>query len=197
MKSKPYISEATDKRAVSDTTKKTLPQATPEFIINKANNEELKKLYERSIDLEERLLRTRSELENIRRKAHEELEKSKKLSVEKFAEGVFPFLDSLELVLSDSSSIRQLKEGIGLIIRQFRLVLERNKVSTLNPLHQKFNPRFHQAVAILETNEPDNIVVSVLQKGHLIHGRLFRPALVIVSRKCVILNQHDSWRLND
>ncbi|KAH0998209.1 nucleotide exchange factor GrpE [Candidatus Tremblaya phenacola] len=197
MKSKPYNSEAIDKRAVSDTTKKMLPQATPEFIINKANNEELKKLYERSIDLEERLLRTRSELENIRRKAHEDLEKSKKLSVEKFAEGVFPFLDSLELVLSDSSSIRQLKEGIGLIIRQFRLVLERNKVSTLNPLHQMFNPRFHQAVAILETNEPDNIVVSVLQKGHLIHGRLFRPALVIVSRKCVILNQHDSWRLND
>lgn len=129
-------------------------------------------------------LRARAEAENTRRRAQDDVSKAHKFAVESFAEGLVPVIDSLEKALeAASSSNDSLREGIEITLRQLRSAFEKNRLTEINPLGEKFDPHRHQAVSVVPAEGvPPNHVVTVLQKGWMIADRMLRPALVTVAQ---------------
>ncbi len=144
---------------------------------------ELAELKAKSADLADQYLRAKAEAENARRRAEDEMAKTRKFAVESFAESMLPVMDSLEagLVVKDATT-EQLMEGSQATLRQLASALERNKVVAINPpAGTRFDPHLHQAISMVPAEQEANTVVSVLQKGYLIADRVLRPALVTVT----------------
>ena len=140
----------------------------------------------KNVELADAYLRAKAEMENIRRRADEEVAKSRKFAVESFAESLLPVCDSLHAAIAAQSAGQgtpeQQLEGVQATLRQLSQALERNKVVEVNPpVGTKFDPHQHQAISIVPADQDPNTVVSVLQKGYLIAERVLRPALVMVA----------------
>jgi molecular chaperone GrpE len=130
-------------------------------------------------------LRARAESENTRRRAQDDIAKAHKFAVESFAEALVPVADSLEKALEAraTASVGTLREGVEITLRQLRSAFERNRLTEINPLGEKFDPHRHQAIAMVAAEGvPPNHVVAVLQKGWMIADRVLRPALVTVAQ---------------
>lgn len=131
----------------------------------------------------EALLRARADIENMRRRAAEDVLKAGKFGAEKFANAMLPVKDSLEAALaSESSDVGTLRSGVELTLRQLQQAFGGAGVEEIDPLGEKFDPHRHQAISQIEAPGEPNHVVQVLQKGYLLHERVLRPALVIVSK---------------
>ena len=140
----------------------------------------------KNVELADAYLRAKAEMENIRRRADEEIAKSRKFAVESFAESLLPVRDSLEAAIAAQTAGQgtpeQQLEGVQATLRQLSQALERNKVVEVNPpAGTKFDPHQHQAIGMVPADQDPNTVVSVLQKGYLIAERVLRPALVMVA----------------
>lgn len=145
--------------------------------------EELAALQAKSAELADQYLRAKAEADNARRRAEEEISKTRKFAVEGFAESMLPVVDSLEagLVIKEATA-EQLREGAQATLRQLLAALERNKVLGINPAPgSKFDPHQHQAMSVVPSELETNTVVNVLQKGYSIADRILRPALVTVA----------------
>lgn len=130
-------------------------------------------------------LRAKADGENIRRRSQEEIAKAHKFAIESFAEALVPVIDSLERALEvRDATPDKLREGVELTLRQLRTAFEKNALSEINPVGQKFDPHRHQAISSVPATPAagPNQVVSVLQKGWLIADRVLRPALVVVAK---------------
>jgi molecular chaperone GrpE len=130
-------------------------------------------------------LRAKADTENVRRRGQEEVAKAYKFAVESFAESLVPVIDSLEKALEvKDASAAQLREGVELTLRQLRSAFEKNALTEINPVGQKFDPHFHQAISSVPATAelPANQVVTVLQKGWTLAERVLRPALVVISK---------------
>ena len=130
-------------------------------------------------------LRAKAEAENIRRRAHDDVAKAHKFAIESFAESLVPVIDSLEKALEATHATPDaMREGVDLTLRQLRSAFERANLKEINPVGQKFDPHFHQAISTV--TRPDGVgpnhVVTVLQKGWTISDRVLRPALVTVAQ---------------
>ena len=133
--------------------------------------------------LKDQLLRTVAEMENVRRRAAEDVSKAHKFAIEKFAESLVPVQDSLEKALQDQSGdINTLREGVDLTFKQLVQALEKGGVVAVDPKGEKFDPHFHQAISMIPSDQASGTVVEVLQKGFKISDRVIRPALVIVAQ---------------
>jgi molecular chaperone GrpE len=136
----------------------------------------------------ERILRMQAESENIARRAERDLANAHKFALDKFAAELLPIVDSLELCATSvppdmQEAAKSVIEGVDLTLKMFYNALEKFGIKQVNPLSQPFNPEFEQAISAQEdTSVPPNTVLSVLQKGYVLNGRLIRPALVIVSK---------------
>ncbi len=144
---------------------------------------ELAELKAKSAELADQFLRAKAEAENARRRAEDEVAKSRKFAVEGFAESLLPVADSLEAGLAvKEATPEQIREGAEATLRQLIAALERNKVVAINPAPgAKFDPHQHQAISVVPAEQEANTVVSVLQKGYTIAERVLRPALVTVA----------------
>lgn len=131
----------------------------------------------------EELLRARAEVENVRRRAQEEVAKARKFGTESFAESLIPVKDSLEAALSLSDQTAQAwKEGVEATLRQLNTAFERNLMKEIAPVPgDRFDPHQQQAISSVPSDLPEGAVVQLLQKGYLIADRVLRPALVMVS----------------
>lgn len=128
-------------------------------------------------------LRAKAETENMRRRAAEDVDKARKFAVENFASELLPVKDSLEAALADTSpSVETLKSGVDLTLKQLSAAFGKFNLTDIHPLGEKFDPHQHQAIQMIESDQPANTVVTVLQKGYRLNERTLRPALVIVSR---------------
>ncbi|HRP95206.1 MAG TPA: nucleotide exchange factor GrpE [Rhodocyclaceae bacterium] len=128
-------------------------------------------------------LRAKAETENVRRRAQEDIAKASKFAAEKFAAAMLPVKDSLESALAvENQTLESLKEGVELTLKQLASAFESAGLSEENPIEQKFDPNKHQAITTVESDHEPNTVVNVLQKGYLLHERVIRPALVVVSK---------------
>jgi molecular chaperone GrpE len=138
----------------------------------------------RAQESHEQYLRALADMENVRRRAQEDVSKAHKFAIEAFAESMLPVRDSLEMALTvEVPSVENLREGVEATLRQLTHAFERNRVLVLDPLHQKFDPNLHQAISMVPSRDvAPNHVVSVLQKGYMINDRILRPALVTVSQ---------------
>ncbi|MDY6814154.1 MAG: nucleotide exchange factor GrpE [Pseudomonadota bacterium] len=132
-------------------------------------------------------LRTRAELDNLRRRGAKELEQAHRFALEKFVGELLPVKDSLELGLaaaqSEAPEVQSLREGSELTLRLLTGVLEKFGVEAIDPQGEKFDPERHQAVSMQPAQgaEP-NTVLQVMQKGYSLNGRLLRPAMVVVAQ---------------
>ena len=148
----------------------------------------------RVLELEEQLaaakdqsLRAVADLQNVRRRAEQDVEKAHKFALEKFAGDLLPVIDSLErgleLSKADDESIKPMREGIELTLKMFHDTLKRYNLEAVDPHGEPFNAEHHQAMAMEESAEVEpNSVLKVFQKGYLLNGRLLRPAMVVVSK---------------
>ena len=149
---------------------------------------------ERIVELEgqlasaqENALRAAAEVQNIRRRAEQDIEKAHKFALEKFATDLLAVLDSLErgLEVSDPAdeTIRAMREGMELTYKLFLDTMKRFQVERVDPQGEPFNPELHQAMAMEESIHAEpNSVLKVFQCGYVMNGRLLRPAMVVVSK---------------
>lgn len=144
---------------------------------------DLAELQTKSADLADQYLRAKADVENARRRAEDEVSKSRKFALESFADSLLPVIDSLEAGLNiKEATVEQIREGAQATLRQLLAALERNKVIAVNPAAgAKFDPHQHQAISVVPSEHEPNSVVTVLQKGYLIAERVLRPALVTVA----------------
>lgn len=129
------------------------------------------------------LLRAKAEVENIRRRAQDDVAKARKFGIETFAESLVPVKDSLEaaLALADQTADAW-REGVEVTLKQLSNAFERNVLKEVAPEPgDKFDPHVHQAISAVPSNLPEGAVVQLLQKGYTIAERVLRPALVMVS----------------
>jgi molecular chaperone GrpE len=136
--------------------------------------------------LEEEFLRFRAEAENQRKRTLKDAESARKFGAERLLGELLPVVDTLvrgvEVAQSDKASIEALKEGKEATLRLLSKVMEGHGVKELNPQGEIFNPELHQAISVqADAQAPANTVMSVVQRGYVLHERLLRPALVVVS----------------
>lgn len=134
----------------------------------------------------DQLLRTKAEMENLRRRTERELESAHKYALDRIAQELLPVIDSLELGLAAASAegatVEKLREGTELTLKMLLGALEKFGIQAVNPEGERFNPEFHQAMTTQPANHVEpNTVLNVFQKGYLLNDRLIRPALVVVS----------------
>ncbi|WP_109103646.1 nucleotide exchange factor GrpE [Aggregatibacter segnis] len=133
------------------------------------------------------LLRTRAEIDNIRRRTEQDVEKAHKFALEKFAKDILNTIDNLERALAtpaniEDESIKALFDGVELTLKELLATVARFGVEPVGVVGEVFNPDLHQAISMqpmegFETNQ----ITTVLQKGYLLNGRVIRPAMVMVA----------------
>ena len=138
-------------------------------------------------DLSDRLLRVSAETENFKKRLTREKDDFVKYSNEKLVKEFLPVVDNLERALvhaEEAGESGPLADGVKMTLDLFQKALAGLGVSPVSALGEPFNPEQHEAVQQIESadHEP-NIVVSEFQKGYMLHERLIRPAMVVVSKR--------------
>ena len=133
------------------------------------------------------LLRTRAEIDNIRRRTEQDVEKAHKFALEKFAKDILNTIDNLERALAtpaniEDESVKALFDGVELTLKELLATVARFGVEPVGVVGEVFSPDLHQAISMqpmegFETNQ----ITTVLQKGYLLNGRVIRPAMVMVA----------------
>ena len=146
-------------------------------------NERLKMEVQESSD---KVVRATAELENIRKRTSRDIENAHKYALDRFVNELLPVVDSMELGINASQSaedIESLREGMDLTLKMLFDSMGKFGVKTIDPAGEKFDPEWHEAVSMqeLEGSEPGQ-VVTVIQKGYELNGRLVRPAMVVVAK---------------
>ncbi len=128
--------------------------------------------------------RTQADMENLRKRTSRDIENAHKFALEKFLNELLPVIDSLVLGIQASESASDsdsMVEGMNLTLKKFTDTLEKFGVEVIDPQGEKFNPDRHDAVSMAESDEYESgNIMSVLQKGYELNGRLIRPAMVVV-----------------
>lgn len=128
-------------------------------------------------------VRAVAEMENVRRRCAEDVQKAQKFSIEKFAQNLLPVVDSLEKAIEVSQDMEgPMKEGVQATYRQLVHALEVSGMKMIDPKNEKFDPNTQQAIAMVPAAEglTAGYVAQVFQRGWLIHERVLRPAMVSV-----------------
>ena len=138
-------------------------------------------------DHKDSVVRAAADVDNIRRRAAQDVEKAHKFALEKFANELLPVIDNLERAIEfsdkENETLKPLLEGIDMTVKSFNDAVAKFGVEIVNPQGEQFNPEFHQAMSIQPSNDVSpNTVLAVMQKGYTLNGRLLRPAMVMVSK---------------
>ncbi|WNJ95864.1 nucleotide exchange factor GrpE [Vibrio ruber] len=136
---------------------------------------------------QEAVLRAQAEVENIRRRSEQEIDKARKFALSRFAEELLPVIDNLERAIqaadAENEVIKPLLEGVELTHKTFIGTIEKFGLKEINPEGEAFNPELHQAMSIQESPDHEsNTVMFVMQKGYELNGRVVRPAMVMVAK---------------
>jgi molecular chaperone GrpE len=165
------------------------PEAKPEPAAEPTIDElkqAVQKAEEALADKHNEMLRAYAELENARKRAERDVDNARKFALERFVSELLPFKDSLDLgvaAAANASEVASLKEGMQLSAQMFSGVLEKFGVQVIDPVSEKFNPEWHQAISMQESADAEpNSVLHVVQRGYRLHERLVRPAMVVVAK---------------
>ncbi|MEM9243334.1 MAG: nucleotide exchange factor GrpE [Pseudomonadota bacterium] len=149
-------------------------------------DESVEEMEEKITALEDQLLRTRADMENIRRRAERDVTNAHKYGLEKIINALLPVMDSLEKAQDHAANhpdAQEIHEGVVLTIKMFLDVLQKFDVEQIDPINDRFDPQAHEAMSMVAQEDVDSeTVVNVLQKGYKLNGRLIRPARVFVSK---------------
>lgn len=134
----------------------------------------------------DQLVRSRAEMDNIRRRTERDLSNAHKYALEKFAQELLPVIDSMEMGVAaaqdENADVSKLREGTEMTLKMFETAIEKFGIQGVHPHGEAFNPEHHQAMTMIDSAEHEpNTVIDVMQKGYLLNERLVRPAMVVVS----------------
>jgi molecular chaperone GrpE len=164
-----------------------LPETAVALVEMERLQQELQASEERSKNHWEQYLRALADVDNVRKRAAKDLENTRQFAVEKFAQDLVAVKDSLELGIATlqkeggKSDATGLIEGQNATLRLLAKAFEKAQIEEINPEGQPFNPELHEAMMTQPSDAPPNTVLSVVQKGYQLNGRLLRAARVIVS----------------
>lgn len=130
-------------------------------------------------------LRTRADMDNIRRRAQLDNENARKFAIEKFARELLVVIDSLEhgILVAEKAGDAAYKEGMVLTLKLFLDILEKFDIKRLDPKNEMFDPNKHEAISMQENSEvAPNSIVLVAQAGFTLNDRVLRPARVVVAK---------------
>lgn len=139
----------------------------------------------RADDHRDNMLRALAEADNIRKRAQRDVEAAHKFGVERFAANLLEVRDSLELGIAAGGGVEAAKlvEGMQATLRLLDKAFEKAGISLIDPAGQAFNPEFHEAMVTQPTaDQPAGTVLTVIQKGYSLNGRLLRPSRVVIAR---------------
>lgn len=133
------------------------------------------------------LLRTRAEIDNMRRRSEQDIEKAHKFALEKFSKDILNTIDNLERALAtpankEDENIKALFDGVELTLKELLSTVSRFGVEPVGAVGDAFNPDLHQAISMQPAEGfATNQITTVLQKGYTLNGRVIRPAMVMVA----------------
>ena len=141
-------------------------------------------------DLKDQLLRSLAESENLRKRTAKEIEQIKKYGHISLLRDFLNVVDNMERAVKSSTSenqsetgIKNLVDGIEIVLKEMKSLLEKNKIKKIEPLHEKFDYNFHQAMFEAPSSDyEEGSIIEVIQPGYVLHDRLIRPAMVGVSK---------------
>lgn len=163
---------------------------TAEEVTPGGMQQELEELRVQAAEARDALLRARAEIENLHKRQRRELENASRYALDSFLRELLPVIDSLEMGLHSASEDAEdvdttsLCEGLQLTLKLLRDRMQKAGVEVIDPADAPpFDPESHEAVSSTGDTQGDLRVVSVLQKGYRLHGRLLRPARVVTGRE--------------
>lgn len=143
-------------------------------------------------ELKDKALRAHAEMENLRKRTARDVQDARAYGVAGFAKAMLDVGDNLKRAIEavpdvkrseGSDEFKAFIEGVEMTQRQMIQSLEANSVKLFNPMGERFDPNFHQAMFEVEDDQkPNNSVAEVVQEGYLIGDRVLRPALVGVAK---------------
>jgi len=172
--------EAESNEAEPETTAAEGPEAADE----EGGDNAMIELQARADENWDRYVRAAAEVDNVRKRAQRDVANAHKFALEGFGRELLAVVDSLEIGLeaAESADAAALKEGSEATCNLFKTTLERFGILEIDPEGEPFDPEFHEAISVMPsaTVEPES-VLTVVQKGYTLNGRLLRPARVIVA----------------
>ena len=156
---------------------------TPASSEGAAGDETVRKLREEIKQLRDQLLRKQAEFENFRKRTEKEKQDGLQYALFSAVKELLPVLDGFERALASGSSGEEFRTGVDLIFQQFYSSLQKLGVTPVETKGQLFDPRLHEAVATVLTDEfPEHQIVDEMQRGYFLKDRLLRPAMVRVAK---------------
>ena len=175
------LDDVEEKAPAEEAAQRDAPQDTADTV---APDDELAAAIAKAEENWERYLRTAAELENVRKRAARDVENAHKFALERFGKELLTVRDTLEMGLAaaEGASVESLIEGKNATLKLLTQTLERFGIVEVDPAGEPFDPELHEAISMQpsEDVEPGS-VVTVVQKGYTLNGRLLRPAMVIVA----------------
>lgn len=170
----------------TETTEKSAEEPKDEVICEDMASQ-LEAYKKEAAESHDRFLRTSAELENFRKRTAREMEEFRKYANESLIRELLPIVDNLERAMESAVGRDDVHnvvvQGVEMTLREILKVFEKFSVTPIESLGKPFDPTYHQAVMQEEVNTgPENMNLKELQKGYLIHDRLLRPAMVVVSK---------------
>lgn len=135
------------------------------------------------------VMRAKAEVQNMRRRCEQDVEKAHKFALEKFSGALLSVADNLERALQavpdrEDERVSALVEGVELTLKDLKETFSRFNIEQVDPEGEPFDPQLHEAMSMQPSTEVEpNTVLTVVQKGYTLNGRVLRPAMVIVSKK--------------
>ncbi|MEA1949661.1 MAG: nucleotide exchange factor GrpE [Thermodesulfobacteriota bacterium] len=156
----------------------------------------LESMEQESKDSHDRFLRVSAEFENYKKRAAREMNDFRKFANESFAKAMLPVVDNLDRAIESSSDDDHLNssvvEGVNMTLKEILKIFEQFGVKPFESLGKTFDPALHQAVMQEDSDDhPEKTILNELEKGYMIHDRLLRPAMVVVSKKTESKNQEN------
>jgi len=179
------LSENLSENSPQDNTE-TQPEISAQAIIEN----KIAELEEKNSQTNDKLLRTLAELDNVRRRSREEIEKSAKFAISNFASDLVVVVENFFLAsdnapiaeIEKNSEVKNYANAVEMTKKELMKILEKNQVKRIFPLNEKFDHNFHEALTQVESEAEEGVVVQVIQAGYSIANRLIRPALVGVAK---------------
>ena len=171
--------EEIDEQAVTDEVSEQVENADVEPEVS-----ELEQAQVKADENWERYLRTAAELENVRKRAARDVENAHRFALERFSKELLAVRDSLEMGLAavDSANVESLIEGSEATLKILGSTMQQFGIEVVDPAGEPFDPEFHEAISMQPSDDVEpGSVVTVVQKGYALNGRLLRPAMVIVA----------------
>jgi len=133
-------------------------------------------------DLKDKLLRVHAEMDNLRKRSQRDVADAHKFGVEKFATALLEVVDNLERALRvEGGNEAGLRQGVQLTLDSWHRMMKKFEMERIDAVGENFDPHRHEALSQMPSSEPEGTVVDQHVAGYTLHGRLIRPAKVLVS----------------